>query len=84
MRPPGMNPKAIFGVRAREQCRTLEGIELYINLIELRISRSEKVAFINGSSLDIVQNNDDVQTTRSTILPCDLRLAAPGPLGDIP
>jgi hypothetical protein len=24
------------------------------------------------------------QATRSTILPCDLRLAAPGPLGDIP
>ena len=24
------------------------------------------------------------QATRSTILPCDLRLAAPGPLGDTP
>src|SRR4029434_4267732 len=31
----GMTPKAIFGVRLREQCRTLEGIELYKNLIEV-------------------------------------------------
>src|SRR6267143_6391168 len=31
----GMNPKAIFGVGLREQCRTLEGIELYKNLIEV-------------------------------------------------
>src|SRR2546426_2709890 len=31
----GMNPKAIFGVRLSEQCRTLEGIELYKNLIEV-------------------------------------------------
>src|SRR5258707_15657235 len=31
----GMNPKAIFGVRLREQCRTLDGIELYKNLIEV-------------------------------------------------
>src|SRR5438128_10469552 len=30
-----MNPKAIFGVRLREQCRTLEWIELYKNLIEV-------------------------------------------------
>src|SRR4029079_3662308 len=31
----GMNPNAIFGVRLSEQCRTLEGIELYKNLIEV-------------------------------------------------
>jgi hypothetical protein len=30
-----MDPKAVFGVRLREQCRTLEGIELYKNLIEV-------------------------------------------------
>src|SRR5580700_10795791 len=30
-----MNPKAVFGVRLREQCRALEGIELYKNLIEI-------------------------------------------------
>src|SRR5438094_9725557 len=29
----GMNPKAIFGVRLREQCRTLERIELNEMLI---------------------------------------------------
>src|SRR4029077_10479730 len=31
----GMNPKAIFGVRLREQCPTLDGIELYENLVEV-------------------------------------------------
>jgi hypothetical protein len=31
----GMNPQAIFGVRLREQCRTLERIELYKNLIKV-------------------------------------------------
>src|SRR6202030_3701193 len=30
-----MNPKAIFGVRLREQCRTFDWIELYKNLIEV-------------------------------------------------
>src|SRR5689334_8090960 len=31
----GMNPETIFGVRLREQCRTLEWIELYKNLIKV-------------------------------------------------
>src|SRR6478609_4637165 len=31
----GMNPKAVFGIGLCKQCRTLEGIEFYENLIEV-------------------------------------------------
>jgi hypothetical protein len=52
----GMNPKAVLGIRLREHCGTLEGIELY-KILKLRIRSSEEVAFINGSFLNIVQDN---------------------------
>ena len=52
----GMNPKAIFGVTLREQCRTLEGSSSIKISLKLRISSSEEVAFIIGFSLNIEQD----------------------------
>src|ERR1700739_4148686 len=48
----GMDPKAIFGVRLGEQCRTLEGIELYKNLIEVAHEQFRRSCAHNWLSLN--------------------------------
>jgi 2-methylcitrate dehydratase PrpD len=43
-----MDPKTIFRVVLGQQCRTLDGIQLYKISLKLSMRSSEEVAFING------------------------------------